>query len=480
MVRILLQNCHFYHNDYCEVNRGDAAWMIGTLEALKNLIPEAEFVTFMQYSKAFSERHGIKVVKSRLFAWKSFSLLTSVTSSLRLLQCALWAIFHKCLHVDVKALVNGKHLREYRKATIILDMSTLLTSDDFGFISVIEHCKDILIPILLGKPVMIYAQSPGPFRNKMTSWLVKIAFNKASLITLREETRKSYLEEIGITKPPIYVVPDPGFLLEPASKERIQEILSAEGIDRGNKPLMGLVVPEGELFGGSVYIGGNTRLGSGYRNVVKILYNIALYCLPEGIFQRLMSLGRRTGYYSNLKSQFRDKTINNLTQIAGHLAERYKSTVLLIPHNIYPGARGRERIDDGRIVVEAIHQRVSHNDKIIPLVNEYTAEELKGIIGQCDLLVSTKKHGWVAGVTQCVPTIAIGTRYQFLGFMQMMGQEEWLCEQMSTEEVLAKIEEAWIRKEEIKEELKAKLGTVREKALFNARLVKELLDSEPE
>lgn len=475
MIRILLQNCHYNHNNYGEINRGDAAWMIGTLEALRSFIPDAEFVTFMQYSKSFSVRHRLEVIENWLFTSKSFSLLCLVKSSLRLLQCALWAILHKYLHINVNILVNSRQLKEYRKATIVLDMSSRLNSENFGIISVIEHCKDILMPSLLGKPVVIYAQSPGPFRNRLTSWLAKLALNRASLITLREETGKSYLDEIGISKPPVYITADPGFLLEPASQARIQDIFSKEGIIRSDKPLIGIAVPEGELFGSGVFA---ADVGwSGYKkNAVRFFYNIALYCLPDMIFQRLMRLARRTGYYSNLKSQFRDKTINHLAQIADYLTGRFNATVFLISQNIIPGGQDAEGILDGRVTAKAIHRLVSNRGKVIPIIGDYTAEELKGIIGQCDLLISMKTHAWIAAVSQYVPALAIGSS-KFLGFLKMLGQEEWLCDRISTDEVIAKIEYAWIRREEIKEELKSRLDTVREKALLNAKLVKELLDT---
>jgi len=92
------------------------------------------------------------------------------------------------------------------------------------------------------------------------------------------------------------------------------------------------------------------------------------------------------------------------------------------------------------------------------------------------MIVSTKMHGAIAATSQCVPTIAIGTHHKFRGIMRMLGQEKWVCSPVS-EDLIAKIDDAWIRREEIKKELKSRQEALREGALLNAQLVKQLLDS---
>ena len=87
-------------------------------------------------------------------------------------------------------MVNDRELREYADADVIVDISMDLYSDSFGAVSVLEHTKDLMLSVLSGKPVVIWAQSLGPFRSKLTSWLVKIVLNRVALITVREEISK--------------------------------------------------------------------------------------------------------------------------------------------------------------------------------------------------------------------------------------------------------------------------------------------------
>lgn len=60
------------------------------------------------------------------------------------------------------------------------------------------------------KPVLMLGQSVGKIKNKFIKKLVKNIFNKATLISVRDEKSKENLREIGVTKK-IVVVPDLAF-----------------------------------------------------------------------------------------------------------------------------------------------------------------------------------------------------------------------------------------------------------------------------
>lgn len=468
MPKILLQCATAHHKIDLEFNKGSAAVLLCTIQALRKLIPEAEFISFIQLSESFSAQYSIKVVKNRLFSARLFSLSESLKSLLLFFfRCALWAMLHKYFHINVSALVNSGKLKHYYQADLIVELGQDLYNDAGGIIPVIEHSRDMLLGALLDKPVVVYASSPGPFRGRLARWLARFTLNRVSLITVREEISKSFLEEMTISKPPVYVTADPAFLLEPALGEEVKEILSQEGNDSISKPLIGIGNLEGQLMGSLTW--------SGYKNVLRSAYRLLHYCLPEGLYLWLMGLIKRSKFYAVFQSQHNSKTEESIAQIADHLVEKMGASVLLIPHVIVPKdySKGEK---DGRVIAEAIHRLVLNKGKVIPISGEYTAQEMKGIIGQCDLLVSLKMHPCIAAVSQCVPTIAIGSHQKFQGIMRMLGQERWVCDRVSDEDVIARIDDAWIHREEIREELKAKQETLREGALFNARLVKQLLE----
>ena len=78
------------------------------------------------------------------------------------------------------------------------------------------------------------------------------------------------------------------------------------------------------------------------------------------------------------------------------------------------------------------------------------------------------------GTTHTIP-IAYGSK--FYGSMRMVGQERWICDKLLPEELIPKIEDAWIHREEIRNELESKVATAKQGALLNGKLAEELLDS---
>jgi colanic acid/amylovoran biosynthesis protein len=467
MPKILIQDPTDHHKIGCEFNRGGAAVVICTMEALKTLIPEAEFVSFIQLTDAFSARNNIRVVKNKLFSATHFSLMESLKSWWLFLRCALWAILHKYFHINASPLVNNRRLKEYSKASVVVDLSMDHYNDESGIIKVIEISRELLLGVLLGKPVVVYAQSVGPFRSKLARCIAMFALNRVSLITVREEISKGFLDEMAVNKPPIQVTADPAFLLEPAPARRITEILSGFGLDNC-RLLVGIGTPEGELLGGS-------KTWRGYKSVLIASYRVIEYCLPERLFLWLTKLIKRSNYFATLQLKHSSKIEVSIAQIADHLVEKMGASVLLVPHYVPPreSVGGRE---NGLVIAEEIHRLVSHKDKVIPVTGEYSPQEIKGLIGQCALFVSMKMHPTIAATSQCVPTVAIGSHQKYRGIMQGLGQGKWFCDHIS-DDLIAKIDDAWIHREEIVKELKSKQEIVREKALLNARLVKQLLDA---
>ena len=61
----------------------------------------------------------------------------------------------------------------------------------------------------------------------------------------------------------------------------------------------------------------------------------------------------------------------------------------------------------------------------------------------------------------------------------MLGQEKYVLniEELNYETLISKINDAWRNRKEIEKELEMKMPMVKEKAMLNGKLVKELIDS---
>jgi colanic acid/amylovoran biosynthesis protein len=455
MTKILITNCHAMYI-LSESNKGCVAVFISTLKILRTFFTDAEFTTFFQLSEDFSKKYGVRIIKNNPFTSKNFSLRTVFKSSLNLGRCALWALLHNFLPKMAKVLVNNKELSEYVNADIIIDASMDLYSDDFGFIAVIEHSKEILFSVLLKKPIVIWAQSLGPFKSRLTSWLVRSTLNRVSLITVREEISLKHLQKLSVNTPPIYVTADPAFLLQPASEERAKEILTIEGINIKHRPLVGVAMSWAVLV--------TKAKSSIYLQYMKSIYRLIKFLLPERLFNTVLT---RAQHFKRLDmSSYLG--IETTIQMVDYLVENLDAMVVLIPHDITPSL-------DDRIVGGEILQKTEYSNRVKLITEDYSAAEIKAVIGQCDLFIGAKMHANIAALSMYVPTVAIQYSHKFHGIMRLLEQEEYICDELNIEQLKAKIDKVWSNREKIRAQLKANMYAIKELSLYNGKLVSELL-----
>lgn len=460
MTKILITKIHGMYKLSCEYNKGSAAVASTTIKALKQCIPDAQFTSFIQFSEEFAEEHDVRVIRNnKLFSTKNLSLRTIVKSSLNVTRCALWALLHKRFPRFAKALVSSRKLKEYADADVIIDISMTVYTPIFGIVSLIEHSMDILLGVFLKKPVIIWAQSLGPFRSRLTSRLARFVLNRVALITVREEISRSHLRELGVSVPAIHVTADSAFLLEPAAEERAKEILSKAGVNGSDRPIIG------------VTIGWSNRISetntTWYLRPIKSIFQTSSIILPESVFE----FARRQINHFRGRDISGYPKVREVAQIVDYLVEELDATVVLVPHDYNPGA-------DDRILLGEILQRANQRNRVRLLTGDYSAPEIKAVIGQCDLFIGGKMHSNIAATSMCVPTVAIQYSHKFYGIMRLLGQEKYVCDKLIAEEVKSKVDQAWSDRERIRAELEANIGIVKEQALYNAKLVADLLNSD--
>ena len=93
---------------------------------------------------------------------------------------------HNLLNSDIVISSPGGFLQDYNIFSSLIPNVFLLCSAK-----------------VLRKPVIIYAQSLGPFRNKILRSFVQLILNRVEAIILREEISKYFLNEANINTPKI-------------------------------------------------------------------------------------------------------------------------------------------------------------------------------------------------------------------------------------------------------------------------------------
>ncbi|MDI3484052.1 MAG: hypothetical protein PWQ74_639 [Methanobacteriaceae archaeon] len=145
--------------------------------------------------------------------------------------------------------------------------------------------------------------------------------------------------------------------------------------------------------------------------------------------------------------------------------------VLLIPH-VYGE-------DSDLKILSKIYEHFD-SDRVSLIDKEYEAEELKSIIGQCDLFIGARMHATIASTSMFVPTVGIAYSHKMHGIIgEMLGLKDYIIDikDLSSEILIEKTLKAWENREKIQEHLKKVIPEVKRRAWKNGELVKELCDS---
>ncbi|MCD4844281.1 MAG: polysaccharide pyruvyl transferase family protein [Methanosarcinales archaeon] len=411
-------------DEFNSLNNGEMARVISAIEGIKNYIPNVNFTIFSSDPEIDKERYkkfDIKVIKRPWYLQSKIFIISLILSMLlafiTIINCLFSRFFKK-----------GK-FQQY-------DIFIHLLGDvfnDYGIIPLFYHLFHISIGLIIGKPVIIYGESIGPFKNHQLKFLTKVVLNRVSLILVREEISFKYLSEMGVNKSKIRLTNDPAFALIPASQERIEIILSQENIKKGNKPFIGISPVQG---------------------------------IRPDIFPQIIGFEKKYEEY-----------IEFIANITDYIQEKLDANIVFVPHVL-------RHDDDDRIICEKIMQKIENKKNVVILKGMYTADELKGIISQFDIFLGSRMHATIASTSMYVPTIALAHSHKFIGIIGgILDQNDFVIDlrKSNTEDLLnetkSKIDYSWKNRDIIREKLYESMKKAREKAFLNGKYVKELCES---
>jgi polysaccharide pyruvyl transferase WcaK-like protein len=424
------------------LNKGEMAILEGMRESFKTL-GETEVSMLSSTPDVDQACYGarIKIIDAKkalhLFGNpKGYNKVSKIfASTFVIIQHLSFLIIYKILGLSSLKFMKSEIWKEYAESNVILvgHNGTFGITGGLGVLSFFSYLYMPFLGKILGKPLVIYGGTIGPLRQfRRFFWRgAKFVLKKMDLITLRENASYQNLKDMGLQTNYISVTADLAFLLQPTHEERLTEIMRQEGIEKSSEPLIGITI---------------TR-------------EIASRAIPE-----LDNPGRA----------YR-KHIEMFAEVIDNLMDTLGATVIFIPHCIGFG----EKLDD-RIAAEDIFIRCENKERVKVLTNEYSAAELKGLIGQLDFFIGERVHSIIGAMSMEVPSIVISySSDQRLGIIRMLGQDDAICyvENLNSEALLSKVYDSWSMRDKIKEELKSQTEIMRRRAMLNGKLLKELIDS---
>ncbi len=189
---------------YGSKNAGDEAMLAAMIEVLSELDPQTNITVISANPPDTKRRHGVEAV-----SWLSFS--------------AIW-----------KAM---------RSSDLLISGGGSLLQNVTSRRSLYYYMAIIVMALLAGRPVMLYAQGIGPIEGFAARTLMRWIGNRVKLITVRDHGSLEELASLGISKPRIAATADPVLAINPVAKDTGRQVLQWNGIV-DDRPLVGISVRE--------------------------------------------------------------------------------------------------------------------------------------------------------------------------------------------------------------------------------------------
>jgi polysaccharide pyruvyl transferase WcaK-like protein len=413
-------------------NKGSMGRIEGMIRCLNETIPRSRITILHRYYKQdkdtltmqlLEKYPNLEVEEHPWFRERNSNVLTAMSSLVRFcffcFSATKRSIFYKL------GLSLNDHLKQY---DAIVDLNLIepdKLTDKYDFVSAAGNFLALLnvwYATLTKKPVIVCSATIGPYQNKFSRRVAKHVLNKVNIITLREDYSLDYLQSIGVDKPHIYLTADLAFLLEPPNTEEIPMILENINITSEDRPLVGIA--------------------------------------PTAMM------------HSSLKQP---QYIQLIAELTDFLIEDLNATIIYVT-NTY----------QDEPITQKIYEEVKnkHNVRILPF--NVSASETKGIVGICDVFICSRFHALVASTSLGVPSLGIVaySRNKFHGIIgKMMGVEDYLLDvddgfeyDAFLAELKSKVNDLWMNRNLVTENLREKAKIVREQTLLNGMLIKELID----
>lgn len=427
------------------LDKGEAAMIVATVRDLREKLPSPEItitrgVPLQEIDKLKYGQYGLRVLPA-LVSY-SLSALSNIIKSLRfrpfkvlvalpiflisILRLTLWLLFQKLARIDIKLLIrnNRDTVKAYK------DMDCYIFCGGQNLINLgsglVAALYEIVFSKVLGKPVMIWANSLGPFNPRYIRPFIRWVLNKVDLITTREAISKKILDDISVTAP-AFVTADAAFTLPHVSREEAMGLIERQTGNIKNELLVGISA------------------------------------IPWD-FPNESSEARKTELFENY--------LEVLAAAADYVIGKLNAYVIFFPQVIIP------TVKDDRPIAAKVLGKMGNESQAAILTDDYTPEQIKGMYGCMSLLIGTRFHSCILAQSMKVPTVAIEyDGHKAAGIMRLLELEDYVSDiyVITTDELISKIDKIWAERDGVRKKLEKNIGIMQAKSMDNVRLALEYL-----
>ncbi|MCB2183195.1 MAG: polysaccharide pyruvyl transferase family protein [Desulfobulbaceae bacterium] len=378
MMKILITNT-------VALNGGDSAILYSLMNLLHQTFGEETEITVFDNAPQTAQRYHPHINFHQLLyisAKKSFSnhkisrFIPHSLVKLRYYFCAwCWKVGLRFITRNILSKNECDDIDLYNSADLIVSTGGTYLVENYTLTS---RIFDFNISLLMGKPLVFFTQSLGPFRRPANRKKLRRIFNKSLLIFVRDKASHRHLQELNINMGKVSVFPDVVFALSPPRQIQIKH----DSPSRINKP---------------IHVAISVR------------------------------------HWKHFKSATAEQGMNNYTTVirsaVEYLVRKYSARITFI--STCQGIC--EYQHDDSILAEKIYANLSKKIKSHVVVdkNFHSPEQLCQFLISVDLVISTRMHMAILSLLTGVPVLSISYEFKTKELFKQLGQDTY-CHDIET------------------------------------------------
>jgi polysaccharide pyruvyl transferase CsaB len=309
--------------------------------------------------------------------------------------------------VPVRSLLRSEVVPELKKLDLFILGGGGILFDGEAEI----FLREVILAHELGIPVLVYAVSAGPLRQRAVKEMVREALNPVAAITVRDREAKRLLEDIGVTRE-IIVTADPALLLKP---ETVAADHFLKEYQTGKRGLIGMSIREPGPAAPDFEI---------------------------------------------------DTYHDMLANAADYMVDRFNADVVFIPME-------RRMLDMQHS--HAVIARMLRPQHAAVLKEEYTAGQLLSLMKFLDFAVGMRLHFLIFAALQNIPFVPLPYSAKVLGFLEDLKIEMPPIHLVSAGRLIAHIDQSWDSKDSLRSRIRRFLPEMQQRALQTNEIAVKIL-----
>lgn len=407
---------------YSASNRGDAAIFEGVYRSLKDVYPDAEFTVMTEHPEAAELIHGIEAVDQVLagFRWE----LSQINMARLYLSLTAPAINQGIELPGLEFIKRQGNVQPYIDADLVVSTGGQFLTDIY-FPDKLGTLWQHYFLSQLDTPVVIYAQTLGPFDRTPYRQLTKLALDSTELIITRDKRSKEIVEELGVSTP-VHFTADAAFSMDvEENRSTLLDILKTnDTLPKDEKPLVSISIRE---------------------------------------------------WQHTDSSTATDNHMSVIADVADWLVEEQQTNVVFA--STCTGVAGYHK--DDRLTAARVVDRMEHGDRdaVQILTGEYTPRQLVRLYEQVDLHIGMRMHSCILAMMAETPVVAIQYQFKTRGLMSQFGLSNYMIDinEMNWESLQKLVDEALANRSTIVDLIKSELPNICNESQRSAQLVREQL-----